>query len=47
MKDITIHKKRFTLDEVRKALNIEQPIEMIYHSTYGEGYLEFTLGDKV
>jgi len=46
MKEITVHKLRFSLDEVSAKLNIKQKIKYIYGSTYiTPGFIEFTLED--
>lgn len=43
MENITVHKVKFTLDELCEALHIKEEIEHAYVSTYGDGFIELTL----
>ena len=45
METITVHKLKFTLDELCEALHITEEIDHAYVSTYGDGYIELTLKD--
>lgn len=44
MEEITVHKIKFSLDEVSEALHIKNKITHVYSSTYiSDPYIEFTL----
>ncbi len=43
MEEITVHKLKFSLDELCEALHVKGEIEHAYVSTYKDGYIELTL----
>ncbi len=43
MEEITVHKVKFSLDELAEALHIKGKISSAYVSTYKEGSIEITL----
>lgn len=47
MEEITVHKLKWTLEELEEALHIKGVIASVYASSFsGKGYLEITLEDE-